>query len=425
MYGRGMTDKSVDAERLSVTVVSQAFHPDTSANSTVLTELATGLADRGVDVTAITTQPSYTAENRASKQPKHETHEGVTIHRLPATRFDRNEGVAYRMANEVSFFIVAFAYLLYSRPQEPVLLPTSPTFLPILGWLLKPVRGDKYVPVVFDLYPDMAVQLGFLTENGPIYRVWDWLNRRTYRGAAETITIGETMESTLQKKYGHACRVTVIHNWEDGDWIRPQSKAENAFARENGFIDELTILYSGNLGQHHDLESVIEAATSIETMDTPRPVHFVFIGEGGKKAALQSMVEERNLDSVSFLPYQPEEVLPDSLTSGDVALVTMEEGVEGLCVSSKFYTALASGQAVLAISNPDAEIGSVVERTGCGIRVDPRSPDQIREAIEFWLANPNRCDEMGTDARAIFETRFTRKRAIDRYLETLRGVATE
>jgi glycosyltransferase involved in cell wall biosynthesis len=401
------------------------FHPDTSANSTVLTDLATGLADRGVDVTTITTQPSYTSEDRAKTRPRRETHEGVTIRRLPATRFNRNDGVAYRMANEVSFFLVAFAYLLYRRPRQPLLLPTSPTFLPVLGWLLKPARGGKYVPIVFDLYPDMAVQLGFLAENGLVYRVWDYLNRRTYRGAVETVTIGETIESTLKKKYGCACRVTVIHNWEDGDWIRPQSKAENAFARENGFLDELTILYSGNLGQHHDLESVIKAAASIEMIDTPRPVHFVFIGEGGKKATLQSMVEERNLDSVSFRPYQPEEVLPDSLTSGDVALVTMEEGVEGLCVSSKFYTALASGQAVLAISNPDAEIGSVVERTGCGIRVDPGNPDQIREAIEFWLANPNRCNEMGTDARAIFETGFTRKRAIDRYLETLRDVATE
>ncbi|UPV75244.1 glycosyltransferase family 4 protein [Halorussus limi] len=408
----------------SVKMVTQFFHPDTSANATILTELAIGLADRGVDIDVLTGQPAYSSADRERTEPKFEVYEGVPIRRIIATRFDKNEGTKYRLLNDVSFFLSAFLHLLFSRRKQTLLLPTAPPFLPILGWWLGTIRGYSYVPVVYDLYPDMAVELGYLSEDGVVYRVWDWLNRCAYRRADEVITIGETMKETLVSKYGEECNVTVIHNWEDGEFIQPQQKTENEFSWEHNLVEPTTVLYSGNLGLHHDLESVVEAASKLEK--TRRSVsdqfEFLFIGEGGKKPKLMEMAADYGLDTVSFLPYQPKEVLPDSLTSGDIALVTMEEGVEGLCVSSKFYTALASGQAVLAISKPDSEIGRVVERTGCGIRVDPQSPDQIVDAITRWLDDPEMTEKMGERAREVFEQEFNKQRSLKQYHEQLSKV---
>lgn len=400
----------------SVTIVSQVFHPDTSANSGITTELAVGLASRGLDVTVLTAQPSYSSEDRQSVEPWWEQYEGVQIYRLPATRFDRNQSIAHRMSNEMSFFISALIFLFVRRLTggEILLLPTAPTFLPTSAWLLQ-MLGYDCIPIVMDLYPDMAVELEYLKAEDPVFRLWDCLNLRAYRNASHIVTIGDTMKTTLHKKYGQQCDVTVIHNWADGDLIQPQPKQENPFVHEHDLFDEMTVLYSGNLGQHHDIKSIIEAATKLTEESLPVHPHFLFIGEGGKKEQLQSMVSRRNLDRISFLPYQPTEALPDSLTAGDIAVVTMEEGVEGLCVSSKFYTALASGTAILAISSEDAEIGSVVERTNCGIRVDPNSPSDIADALRYWAASPVAVDEMGKRARTVFDDEFSKKAAIDAY----------
>ncbi|WP_158055628.1 glycosyltransferase family 4 protein [Halorussus halophilus] len=414
-------ESSSPAERLRVRLVTQFFYPDTSANSAILTELATGLAERDVDVDVLTAQPAYSSSDRERTEPRKEVHKGVSIRRILSTRFNKNEGTKYRLLNDISFFISAFVSLLLDREKRLLLLPTAPPFLPILGWLVKNLRGYQYVPVVYDLYPDMAVQLGYLSESGFVYRFWDWLNYRAYSQADEVITIGETMEETLIEKYGEECDVTVIHNWEDGEFIQPQKKSKNEFSKENDLVEPTTVLYSGNLGLHHDLESVIDAAKILEKMH-PDKLKFLFIGEGGKKPILKDMVDDYGLNTVSFLPYQPKDALPDSLTSGDIALVTMEEGVEGLCVSSKFYTALASGQAVLAISKPDSEIGQVVERTDCGIRVDPESPDQIVSAIMQWLDNPDLVKEMGERARKVFDQKFNKQRSISQYQDCLSKV---
>lgn len=412
--------RSTDGENPSVVLVSQFFHPDTSANSTILSELAVGLVDEGVDVSVVTTQPSYTAEDRESVHPKREEYEGVTIRRIPATRFDRNEGLAKRMLNEFTFFLSAFVYLLLRRRGDVLMLPTAPTFLPIAGWVLR-IRGYRPVPIVFDLYPAMAVALGYLEEGGIVRKLWDWLNERAYRTAAVTVTIGETMADRLQDEYG-LCDVAVVHNWEDGEFIEPLDKSKNEFAREHGFDETFTFIYSGNLGRHHDLESIVEAAATLEADPDIPPFELVFIGEGGKKEPLREMVETKNLDSVSFLPYQPVEVLPRSLTSGDVSVVTMAEGVEGLCVSSKFYTALASGQAVLAVCSSDAEIARAVDRTDCGFHVEPGSPDEVAEAMRGLIANPEETEDMGRTAREIFEAEFTRQRAIEEYREIIHEI---
>lgn len=403
----------------SVVLVSQFFHPDTSANATVLSELAVGLADRGVDISVVTTQPSYTEEDRSTAQPKRETYQGVSIRRVPATRFDRNAALSKRMVNEVTFFVSALLYLLVRRRGDVVLLPTAPTFLPIAGWVLRPRRYHP-VPIVMDLYPAMAVELGYLDENSIIRRAWDWLNHRAYRTATTTVIIGETMADRLRSEYG-VQDLRVIHNWEDGEVIHPQPKHENPFAREYGFDETFTLIYSGNLGRHHDLESIVEAASLLEREDL-QPFEFVFIGDGGKKETLQQMAEERDLQSVTFLPYQPVEVLSDSLTSGDVSVVTMARGVEGLCVSSKFYTALASGQAVLAVSSSDAELAHIIERTGCGIHVEPDDPEGVAEAVRIWLNNPERTDEMGSRAREVFEEEFTKEVAIDAYYDLIEDI---
>ncbi|MFC3958587.1 glycosyltransferase family 4 protein [Halovivax cerinus] len=402
-----------------VVLLSQYYRPDTSANAGVLTELASGLADRGVDVSVVTTQPSYTADDRASKRPADEVIDGVHVRRLPATRFDRNDGVAKRMLNELTFFLVASAFLFVRQRGDVVLLPTAPSFLPVatvpLRW-----RGYRPVPIVMDLYPEMAVALGYIDAGGIVHRAWEWANRRAYRRAVVTVTIGERMAERIQERYGPV-PVAVIHNWEDGDEIEPIPKAENEFARKHGFDADLTVLYSGNLGRHHELESVVHAARLLEA-DGVDGVEFVFIGDGGKKERLQALAREHDLDSVSFLPYQPTSVLPQSLTSGDVALVTMDEAVEGLCVPSKFYTALASGQTILAVAPKSAEIARIVDRHDCGVTVEPGESGAIADAVREWLENREDVADTGARSRTVFDERYTKEVAIQSYLALIRRV---
>jgi glycosyltransferase involved in cell wall biosynthesis len=212
-------------------------------------------------------------------------------------------------------------------------------------------------------------------------------------------------------------KVEIIHNWEDEEFIQPMTKEENWFSQEYGLVDQFTVLYSGNIGDFHDLETLVEAAVEFKHED----VGFIIIGEGGNKSNVVSLAEELGVkgETVQFLPYQSWDDLPYSLTSGDVSVVTVKEGFEGICVSSKLYTAMATGEPVLTIAQPDDDESRIVDQFDAGIHVSQGDVEGIVDAIERWKSDPDLIESQGENARKAFEENFTTDASINKYYEML------
>lgn len=83
-------------------------------------------------------------------------------------------------------------------------------------------------------------------------------------------------------------RISVIHNWADGDTIVPRKKEENWFCRKHGLTSGLVIMYSGNMGATHDLESVVIAAKRLHDVTDTK---FIFIGDGAKRDKIAQMAD--------------------------------------------------------------------------------------------------------------------------------------
>src|SRR4030067_466722 len=117
------------------------------------------------------------------------------------------------------------------------------------------------------------------------------------------------------------------------------------------------------------METIVEGASRLRDI----PVRFLFIGGGGKRERMGKMSEDLGLGNVRFLPYQPKENLRYSLACSDVSLVSIEEGVEGLSVPSKYYGILASGRPVIAMMAERSEVAISIRETGCGYVVPPKA----------------------------------------------------
>jgi len=220
-----------------------------------------------------------------------------------------------------------------------------------------------------------------------------------------------------QRIENSATPVEVIHNWADGQFIVPRSKEENWFAQKYGLVGKTVVLYSGNMGLFHDLETIIEAADRLQGLED---LVFLFIGGGGKKEKLVQMAKQRGLKNVKFLPYQPRDHLPYSLTAGDIGVVTLERGVEGFCVPSKLYSYLAAGQAILALVGKDSEVADIIEKFECGIRIDQGDIEGVVNALARWRNDLSLLERMKRNARNCFEQHFTKDQAIARYHEILK-----
>ena len=83
------------------------------------------------------------------------------------------------------------------------------------------------------------------------------------------------------------------------------------------------------------------------------------IGTGSRWNDLQQAAQR--LSNLTLLPWQPEEMLPYSLSAGDVAVVSLGQGFEGVSMPSKTQYAMAAGSAILGLSHPSSDIKEVIE----------------------------------------------------------------
>jgi glycosyltransferase involved in cell wall biosynthesis len=399
-------------------ILSQYFYPDLTSTAQLLTELAEDLKGYGYNIKVYTGKPSYL--KNTTKTKKKEIYKEISIYRVAATRFNKNN-ILGRLSNFFSYFFSVFFKLLFQKDRYPLLIVSNPPFLSIIGLLFKKTRKQKYIYLIHDIYPDIAVALGYLKEKNIIVKVWDKINYQVLINAEKVIVLGEYMAEKIKKKYqlfdDH--KIKIIHNWADESFIIPIKKEENWFVKKYNLENKFIILYSGNIGLFQDLNTIIKAAEKLKIYED---IFFLFIGDGGGLNKLKKIVEEKKLHNVKFLPYQPKKNLPYSLTSADISIVTLEKGVEGLAVPCKTYGILACGRSMIGLVGKDCEVAEIIKGAKCGYRVEQGDVNGLVEKIKYIYENSEILKIMGENSRKYFEKHFTRSQMTRKYYNILEKI---
>lgn len=405
------------APRLSI--VNQFYPPDYAATGQFIQELAAQLVELGLDVQIFTGQPGYAFSTATA--PALERSERLQIKRSRTTRF-WSQRIRGKTLNGLLFFLRAGLHLVKASWRGDILLLTSaPPFLPLLGYLAHLCFGVPYICLIYDLYPDVAVALNVVTHRHWLTTLWDALNRQIWQRASGIIVLSSTMKDRAIAKCPQiADKISVIHNWADPNWIRPLPKSENWFVHQHDLADRFTVLYSGNLGRCHEMETILKAAERLRD----EPIQFVFIGDGAKYSECLEKVQKLGLQNCRFLPYQDKHVLPYSLTAGDVSLVSIAKNLEGLVVPSKLYGILASGRPIAAICESHSYLCQLLQDAQCGSTFEPGDSDGLAEFLHFLSLNPQNAEQMGRSGRRYLKLHFTPQTIAQQYLHVVRSSLT-
>lgn len=287
-----------------------------------------------------------------------------------------------RALSWVHYWVQAFFWVWRWPKETPLLLFSNPPILCWLGWLLRALRGTPYNVMVHDIYPDVLVRMSGFGEKHLLIRLWRGLNRRAYERAEVVMTLGEYMAATLAQQFDPAKtrpgKIEVIYPWVDTEKIKPIPKAENWFAQQYNQVDKLTVMYSGNMGLGHDIETMLEAARQLQ--DVP-DIHFMFIGAGPKWQMIFYAQQSEKSPNITILGWQPEADLPYTLATADVALVSLEQEMQGLAVPSKTIFAMAAGSALLAVTFKECEIAQWISDFQIGFVANPKDPVNLVNAV--------------------------------------------
>ena len=387
-----------------VYLVNRYFWPDESATALLLTDLAEDLRAAGHEVHVFTSRQLY---NRPQAQlPEHQVWQGIQIRRLNTTRFGRRH-FSGRLLDILTFHLALRYNNQITAAPDAWFVMTDPPLLVTTVLKLRAHLDGRVIHHVDDVYPDLAMALGSLPAPGLMSSLLDRWVRAGLQGCDQVLALGECMARVLKQKGVADDRLTITPPWADGGRLYPLDHAENGFRREIGIPgDHLAVMYSGNMGQGHRFETILEAARLLAPVET---IHFVFIGDGAKKSQIDAFRRSHKLKNIMMLPYQPRERLRETLSAGDIHLISLDAQVQGFIVPSKLAGILAVGRPVVFLGSEENCIAAAILRAHCGHVIPEGDVNQLQEIIRRFLEHPERRRRLGAAARDLFERRYDRK----------------
>ncbi len=387
---------------MKLLMMNQFFWPDSSATSQQLTDLATGLAQRGHEVHVLCSRGGYAEVESSGDAPP------VTIHRVASVPFAR--GRLGRILSYASFYPLALWKALTLPRMDVVVSLTTPPLLSVVGTAVKALRGSRHYIWEQDIYPDVAVNLGVIKEGGVLDRGMGLLADGSRRHADGLLSLGECMTERLARRGVPRQQIYQTENWSNAQAITPRPRP--------GDPDQLVLLYSGNLGLAHDLDTFTQAMDALRDEDHFR---FLFVGGGSRRAELEQFTQDRSLQSVEMRGYVRRDLLSEGLAMGDIGVVLQNDNCSGLVVPSKVYGIMAAGRGVLFIGPADATPALTIERHGCGWRVASGDVDGLVRLLRHLAAHPEEVRAAGERARLALEQHYDLPIAVDRMARILEG----
>jgi colanic acid biosynthesis glycosyl transferase WcaI len=390
-----------------ILLLNEYFPPDTSATAKCAAQVANALSANH-RVTVVAGRPSYDPSERHPRYfLRREVRGNLVVERVGSTAYPRFQ-MRRRVSNYLTYLSLAIPRAL-SIPSDVVLAMTDPPIEGIAGALVARLSGRPFVYNVRDMYPDMAVG-GSIVRPGSFTARWEAMHRWALRRAARVIVLGEDMRDRIVAKGVDPARVVVSR---DGIEI-PESvpSPDNAVAKEIRGTCRFTLVHAGNVGFYGAWQTLISDVRMLEN----EGVGLVFIGEGAMRPQVEAMAA--GCGAIRFLPFRPASEVPLVLSSGDMHVVTVKRGLEGVVVPSKLYPTLAAGRPVLGVAPEESDVVRIVRGTGCGIAADPDDPKGVADAIRGVLHNPEQLQSMARRARDSAST-YDRVKQLKIFSETL------
>lgn len=391
---------------LPTVFLSQVFPPDPQSTSQLFGALIERMASAKTPFEVWSALPPIPGTCRT------EVKAGKTIRRLGFPDRGR-QGPWQRFVTYATYSLGVLRRFLGLPPGTRVVTVTNPPFLPLWIWLLSKLRACEYRLVLLDLYPEGLEQIGWLKTGGLAARFWSFLNRRAYAGARQISVLGRDMQRLIADRYRiPEEKIDWIPHWSAVEPPTPRPVSESQILRRHGLESKWVVQYSGNMGLWHDLENIVRAAALLQD---DSKIHFLLAGQGIRRGPAERLARGLGLRNVTWIDPVPLAHLDDLLAGCHAALISQKEGLVGIAVPCKLYGILASGRPILAAVPAACETALVVEEEKCGEVIAPHDPAALAESIRRWSRDPQRVTQMGKNARAAYENRYTLAHAVERF----------
>lgn len=378
----------------------------------IYTDLLRALRDLGHSVYAVSA-----SEKRLGKPTARIEEQGICSLRVRTGNITKcgllEKGIStlriegqFKRAIKKHFRDVRFDLVLYSTP--PI------TFANVVKYIKKRDGAKSYL-LLKDIFPQNAVDLGMMKKSGLKGLLWRYFRRKEKKLYALSDRIGCMSRANLrfllsQNPEIAPERVEICPNSLEVLDMTVDADTRRALREKYGIPQDKTVfVYGGNMGKAQGIPFVIECLRAVKGMDE---AFFLIVGDGNEYAKLEHYFESERPTNQKLLRRLPKADFDRMVAACDVGLIFLDHRFTIPNFPSRLLAYAQAALPVIAATDPNTDIGEVIEQGGFGAWCESNDAAAFAERVNALL----RADlaAMGRAGQAFAAAEYNVKDAADR-----------
>lgn len=362
---------------MHILFLSDNFPPEVNAPASRTFEHCREWVKAGHQVTVISCVPNFPKgrvyAGYRNRLWQAEIIEGIRLIRV-WSYITANEGFVKRILDYQSFMVAAtLAGLLVRRVD--VVVGTSPQFFTVCAaWVLSVFKRIPFVFELRDLWPESIKAVGAMQDSTAI-RWLEKLELFLYRKARLIVTVTHAFRDKLIRRGIDGNKISVVTNGVDMARFKPMPR-DPFLVQQLGLEGKFVGGYVGTHGLAHHLETVLDAAEIFISEGLGQDFHFILLGDGARKPALQDQAHRRRLQNVTFVDTVPKDEVARYWSLLDVSIIHLRKTeLFTTVIPSKLFECMGMGLPVLhGVAGESAEM---VRAENVGIVFEPENAEEL------------------------------------------------
>ena len=286
----------------------------------------------------------------------------------------------FKKAIREYFSNVKFDLVLYSTP--PITLVSAVEYV-------KKRDGAKTYLLLKDIFPQNAVDIGMMSKTGVkglLYRHFRRQEKKLYRISDR---IGCMSQANVDYVIKHNPEVNpgVVEVCPNSiDVIDKSVDAETRIEIRIKYdipLDKKIFVYGGNLGKPQGIPFLIECLRKCGDIEE---AYFLIVGDGTEYHLLSDFVEREKPEHVKLMKRLSKEDYDTMIGACDVGLIFLDHRFTIPNFPSRLLAYMQAKLPVLALTDPNTDIGKVITDGGFGWWCEGNDADQFRNKICLILS---------------------------------------
>lgn len=245
-----------------------------------------------------------------------------------------------------------------------IILPTPPITLADLAAKLKKRFSAKVYLILRDIFPQNAVDLGFMKHDSIIHKYFRSKERKLYRVADY---IGCMSQGNIDYVLMHNSELsaTKFHILRNFQYRYEEFGFDKIALREKyGLQNKFVMLFGGNMGKAQELDNVLELAR--RAMKYSDAI-ILLLGEGVMMERTAKRIEELGITNIKIQGSIPKQEYQDLLSVCDVGIISLHRNFTIPNIPSKSLDYWNVGLPILASVDRATDYNIILEHTNTGL----------------------------------------------------------